>query len=171
MKVKIGVMGSASGLEDSVQKAFEIGREIAKNDYILITGATTGLPYEAAKGAKQENGLVVGISPAISKEEHEKIGMPFDYHDIIIYTGFGKKGRNVINIRACDAVVFVGGRIGTLNEFTIAYDEGKTIGILEESGGMSDKIKEIVEIANKETAAKIIYDTDPKKLIKNLLEK
>lgn len=171
MKLKIGVMGSSgSASGDVLEKAKELGREIAKNDCILITGATTGLPYETAKGAKEEKGLVVGISPGANKEEHEKLRMPIDFHDVIVYTGFGKTGRNVINIRTSDIVVFVGGRMGTLNEFTIAYAEGKRIGVLTGSGGISEKIKELAEIEKKYTGAKIIYNSNPRDLIKELLK-
>ncbi len=60
---------------------------------------------------------------------------------MIIFTGFGYKGRNVINVRCADIVLILGGATGTLNEFTIAYDEGKIIGVLEGSGGIADHIE------------------------------
>jgi hypothetical protein len=56
-----------------------------------------------------------------------------------------------------------------LNEFTIAYDEGKIIGILERTGGISDHLRKIIRICNKETGAKILYDSDPKKLVEKVL--
>ena len=65
MKIKIGVMGSAAKVNDSVlkEKAREVGREIARHNCILVNGATTGMPNEAAIGAKEEDGFVLGISP------------------------------------------------------------------------------------------------------------
>ncbi|MCK4335435.1 MAG: hypothetical protein KAT94_00160 [Candidatus Aenigmarchaeota archaeon] len=172
MKLKIGVFGSSGNVtEESRKKAFELGKEIAKHDCILVTGATTGLPYEAVKGAKEGGGFVVGISPAHNLEEHvNKYGMPKESHDVVIFTGFGRKGRNLINVRSCDASIFVSGSYGTLNEFTTAYDEGKVMGIMEGTGGVSDHLKEIVKICNKETGAKIFYDSDPRKLVEKLLE-
>jgi len=171
MRFKIGVMGSASEfMEEAERKVFELGREIAKHDCVLITGATTGLPYAASRGVKKENGLSIGISPARDEEEHTIIyKKPTDSYDVIIYTGFGFKGRNVINIRACDFVIFVGGSTGTLNEFTIAYDEGKVIGVLQGTGGISDNVKKILEVCKKDPS-KIIYNKDPKKLIEALLK-
>lgn len=172
MKKKIGVFGSAGKFtEEARKKAFGLGKEIAKHDCILITGATTGLPHEAVKGTKGSGGFSVGISPANDLKEHtNKYGMPKDFHDVIIFTGFERKGRNVINVRSCDVAIFLAGSYGSLNEFTTACDEGKVIGVLEGTGGVADHMKEIVRICDKETGAKIFYDTDPKKLIEKVLE-
>jgi uncharacterized protein (TIGR00725 family) len=176
MKKKIGVMGASGKIdEDTKRKAFEIGKEIAKHGCILVNGATTGLPREAVKGAKEEGGFVIGVSPAINKEEHEKIyALPTEDHDVIIYDGSGLKGRNVTNIRACDGVIFVSGGTGTLNEFTIAFDEEKPIGILEGTGGMTSLVKDIIRICNplsrKQKNTKVFYDSDPKKLVEKVLE-
>lgn len=171
-KLRIGVMGSSAGeLIESpryLKKAFDLGRQIAMQDCILINGACPGLPDEAARGAKQEGGLVFGISPAYSKKEHEiEYKSPVN-HDLIFYTGMGFMERDIINIRSVDAVAFVGGGIGTLNEFTIAYDEERPIGILAESGGVSDKIPEILEMCHRDMKDWIIIEEDPKKLIKKL---
>jgi uncharacterized protein (TIGR00725 family) len=167
MMKKIGVMGAARQFtEQAKESAFQLGQSIAKNNCMLVTGATTGLSFEAAKGAKDERGFVLGISPAYDLGEHEdKYKMPGDNFDVIIFTGLGLKGRNLINIRSSDAVLFVGGSIGTLNEFTIAFDEGKVIGVLEGSGGVTDKIKDLAKICQNKNDAKIFFDADPKKLV------
>ncbi len=115
--------------------------------------------------------MVVGISPAHDVDEHvNKYGMHKDLHDIIIFTGLGRKGRNLVNVRSCDALIFVSGSYGSLNEFTTAYDEGRVIGVLEKTGGVSDHLKEIVKICKKETGAKIFYDSDQRKLVEKLVE-
>jgi uncharacterized protein (TIGR00725 family) len=172
MKLKIGVFGSSGKFTEEVRrKAFELGREIAKHGCILITGATTGLPHEAVKGAKEEGGFSIGISPANDVDEHvNKYGMHKEPHDVIIFTGLERKGRNLVNVRSCDALIFVSGSYGSLNEFTTAYDEGRVIGVLEGTGGVSDHLRGIVRICNKETGARIFYDSDPRKLVENLLE-
>ncbi len=171
MKYKIGVTGSAVSSDESVlQKAKRVGEEIALNDCHLLTGATTGLPYEAACGAKDKNGFVVGISPATNVEEHVKVhNMPTENHDILIFTGAGKKGRNVTFIRSCDAVILIAGRIGTLNEFTIAYDERKVIGILSGTGGISEMIPAIIAKCGKKGGI-VIYDDEPKRLVESVLK-
>ena len=147
-------MGSATGrLSNSHKKiAYELGRAIAQNDCIAVTGACPGLPLEAAKGAHEAGGLVVGISPGLSEWEHVAMyHSPLQYHDVLIFTGSGLMGREVVNIRTSDIVVIIGGRSGTLGEFSIAYDEGKLIGVLQGTGGITSEIGNIIKIIKKRT--------------------
>jgi uncharacterized protein (TIGR00725 family) len=172
MKLKIGVMGSATGRLSKHQKetAFMLGCAIASMDCITITGACPGLPFEAAKGAKDAGGLVVGISPALSEWEHiNKYQSPTEHHDVLIFTGSGLMGREVVNIRSSDMVIIIGGRSGTLGEFSIAYDEGKLIGILSGTGGITSEMKNILRIIRKKTGAKVMYENDPGNLVKRLI--
>ncbi len=172
MKYKVGVIGSARACEsDVLEKAREIGREIATHNCLLLTGAAIGVSYEAVIGAKERDGFTMGFSPAADEDEHkEKYGLPTDYFDVLIFTGFGYKGRNVPFIRSCDGVVVISGRIGTLNEFTIAYDEKKLIGLLKGTGGLCDSngIEEFIKNSGKK-GGKIIYNREPKLLIEELL--
>lgn len=173
MKLKIGVMGSASGkLSKAHEKiAYDLGCAIATHDCITITGACPGLPFEAAKGASSHGGFVVGISPALSQREHiERYHSPIAYHDVLIFTGSGLMGREVVNIRSSDIVVIVGGHSGTLGEFSIAYDEGNLIGVLLNTDGIASEIEHIVKIIKKKTAAKIIYESDPRALVEKLID-
>jgi uncharacterized protein (TIGR00725 family) len=172
MKKKIGVIGSAAGIfkNDLIFKARDIGAEIAKYDCILVSGATTGLSYEATKGAKWGNGFTVGFSPAENQKEHvENYKLPIEGFDLIVYTGFGYKGRNVVSIRSCDAVIGISGRRGTLNEYTDALDENKTVGVLTGTGGISDMISEIEAKVSKQ-GGKIFYESNPKVLVKKVVE-
>jgi hypothetical protein len=164
----IGVMGSAGGeISDlAIAKSFALGRAIAKAGFTLVTGACPGLPYHAARGAKSVGGLTVGISPGLSYDEHvEKYGSPTAYQDVIVYTGSGLMGREVTGIRSCDMVVIVGGRSGTLGEFAIAYDEGRLIGVLEGTGGITDELPNIVRVCHKESGAHVIYESEPDLLV------
>ena len=173
MKIRIGVMGSAEEASSpSVNdKAIALGKAIATRDAILLTGATTGLVYLAGKAAHDAGALHVGISPAHDKREHvERYDLPTDACDAIIYTGFGLKGRNVVLVRSCDVVLFVAGSIGSLNEFTIAYDEGKIVGCLTGTGGVADEVERLVETFHKPTKARVFYDNDPVRLIDKCLE-
>lgn len=173
MKLKIGVMGSASAKLTAKHRriAYQLGRSIAENGCITITGACPGLPLEAAKGASEGGGLVIGISPGLSEWEHiRKYHSPLEHHDVLIYTGSGLMGREVVNIRTSDIVIIIGGRSGTLGEFSIAYDEGKLIGVMLGTGGITNEIKSIVRIVKKNTGAKLIYSKDPESLIGNLID-
>lgn len=174
-KPVVGVMGasandalSATNANRIRALAEELGAAIAKQDCILITGATTGLPDLVAQAFRQSGGFALGVSPAENRQEHiTRYGLPEDGADVIIYTGFGYKGRNVINVRSADIVLIVSGATGTLNEFTIAYDEGKVIGVLEGSGGIAEHVREIIKICNKPALEKIFFDRDPVKLVES----
>ncbi|HXW76915.1 MAG TPA: hypothetical protein VEJ20_05845, partial [Candidatus Eremiobacteraceae bacterium] len=169
----IGVMGSAGGeLDPAVRRrCYELGKAIADSGCVLITGACPGLPYDAARGARDSGGLSVGISPALSRSEHvKKYKSPVDAYDSIVYTGSGLMGREVQNIHSSDIVLIAGGRSGTLGEFCIAYDEGKLIGVLTHTGGMADQLSEIVPRLGKITGAYLIYDPDPRRLVSLCIE-
>ena len=171
-KLKIAVSGAAqiSHCTKGVDKlSKEVGREIARQNCVLVTGATTGVPYFAAKGCKEVGGFSVGFSPAASEAAHVKTyKLPTDAFDIIVYTGFDYSGRNLLMTNAADGVLIICGRMGTLNEFTTAFEDQKPIGVLEGSGGTADKIK-IIATGPYRGVRKIIYEQNPKKLVKRLI--
>lgn len=172
MKLAIGVMGTSGGeVSDEVrERAYQLGRAIADQNAILITGACPGLPYQAVRGAKAAGGLVVGISPGLSRDEHQgRYESPVEGFDVLIYTGSGLMGREITNIRSCDIVIIAGGRTGTLGEFAIAYDEGRLIGVLTGTGGITTLIPEMINVSQKQTGAHVIYDDDPLKLVTRLI--
>ena len=174
LKYKICVSGAAeTGLcaDDCFEKTKELGRAIIENNGVCVTGATTGAPYWAAIGAKEAGGISIGFSPAVSEAEHvNDYKLPVDYFDLIVYTGFNFSGRNLILTRASDAVIFVCGRMGTLNEFTIAFEDQKPLGVLTGSGGMADELRAIVEKSGRGAEANIVYESDPRKLVKEVLK-
>jgi len=176
MKIKIGVMGSASGPTirdpESVARALALGEAIARKDCICITGACPGLPDKAAEGAKQAGGFVLGISPAFSEREHLEIyGSPMEHYDMILFSGLGLMERDIINIRSSDAVAVIGGGVGTLNEFTVAYEEKKPVGVVEGTGGISGHIPEILDFAHRKAGPdRVLFDEDPQRLVDRLLE-
>ena len=174
LKYKICISGAAETghcSPDALELTKELGRQIAGLGAVLVTGATTGAPLWAAIGAKEVGGFVIGLSPASSEKEHvEKYGLPLDYHDVITYTGFGYSGRNLLLTRSADAVIFTCGRIGTINEFTIAFEDDKPIGVLTSAGWMTDDvIKKIIEEGHR-GGGKIVYDDDPKRLVEKVIE-
>jgi hypothetical protein len=173
MKLKIGVMGSASGdhSKETLGKAREIGKAIADAGCVFVFGATVGFPLEAAKGAKESGAIVIGVSPAATEKEHrEKYKYPTDQCDAVVFTGHGFQGRNVVLVRSCDAVIIVGGRIGTMSEFSVAYAEQRPIGVLEGSGGFSDKVRELdKDVLKGEMPTPIVFEKDPKALVGKLV--
>ncbi len=172
---KIGVSGSADmGFlgKDAYDAAKELGREIARQGAIMMSGATTGFPFWSAMGCKEECGVSVGMSPASSPREHAEVyRLPLEYMDFIIYTGFGYSGRDLLFTRSCDAIIIGPGRIGTFHEFTISFEDQKPIGILEGDGqwATDDIIKTMIEHAHRPNS-KVVFDSDPKRLVAKLID-
>ena len=178
MKIRVGVMGSAAPesarLETGntlVDKAERLARVIAGKDVVLLTGATTGIVYVVGKTAHEAGSFHVGISPGSNEHEHvETYKLPVDACDALIYTGFGLKGRNVVLVRSCDIVLFVSGAMGSLNEFTIAHDEGKVIGCLAGTGGVADESEYLLQkFGKKSSSARVFTSDDPEKLLSDCL--
>jgi uncharacterized protein (TIGR00725 family) len=172
MRYKIAVSGAAQVshcCKNIVAISKEIGREIAKRGCVLITGATTGVPYFAALGCKAAGGFNVGFSPAASEGAHLKIyKLPLDPFDVMIYTGSDYVGRNIIMTKSADGVIIICGRMGTLHEFATAFEIQKPIGVLEGSGGTADKIR-LIASGPYRGVKKVIYEKDPKKLVEKLI--
>lgn len=163
------------------EKACEIGREIAQQGHILLTGACPGFPYDAVLGAAAQGGKCIGFSPAADRKDHvERYKYPTEGFTELVFVPKNyphiknidvcRKYRNVSSVAASDAAIIIGGRIGTMNEFTLAYDLGKDIGILEESGGITKRaIKVLLEDIDKPAKGRIIWEKDPKRLVERLV--
>lgn len=153
-----------------VEKAEQLARVIAAKDVVLLTGATTGIVYVVGKTAHDAGSFHIGISPGSNEREHVKVyKLPLDACDAIVYTGFGLKGRNVVLVRSCDIVLFVAGAMGSLNEFTIAHDEGKIIGCLTGTGGVADESEYLLQRFGKRSVARVFQNDDPEQLIEDCL--
>ncbi len=171
-KIKIGVMGSAADIsmdpkhEWLVRRAVALGKAISKRNAVLLTGATTGLVYVVGKTAHDAGLIHIGVSPAQNKQEHrDSYALPTDACDVVIYTGFGLKGRNVVLVRSCDVVLFIAGAMGSLNEFTIAHDEGKVIGCLTNTGGVADQADYLLNTFGKQKSSQVFQNEDPDRLL------
>lgn len=169
---QICVSGAAKGnsVEQSQKLAMEIGAALADAGHALLTGATTGLPDFAAIGYKKAKGQSsIGLSPASTKIEHVlKYRLPTEEYDAILYTGLHYVGRDTMLITSADAVISIGGRLGTLHEFTIAMETRTPIAFMENSGGVGDKIKEIMAMLPNADPELTIFDSDPVQLVAKL---
>ncbi|MCL2869680.1 hypothetical protein FWF48_02630 [Candidatus Saccharibacteria bacterium] len=177
MRYQICVSGAASGetVKESHDKAYAIGREIAKSGHTLTTGATVGLPLFAAMGFKSvrgAKGVSAGFSPASSLREHVEVyRLPTVEFDYINFTGMAYVGRDVHLVRSSDAVITVGGRMGSLHEFSTALESHKVCGVLLESGGLADYIEELLNNIWAPNTDNIVYDKDPAKLVNKVIKK
>lgn len=176
MKYQICVSGAASGatVQASHQLAYDLGKAIAKAGKTLTTGATVGLPWFAAQGmfsVKDREGGSVGFSPATSFREHVTVyKLPHVEFDYINFTGMEYVGRDIHLVRSSDAVITVGGRIGSLHEFTTALLCNKVVGVLLGSGGLADYVPTLVENIECKGSKDIIYDTNPERLVKKVIK-
>lgn len=170
---QICVSGAAKGssVEEGRVLAAELGASIARAGHSLLTGATIGLPNYAAEAYKKAGGkMSVGISPARGKIEHVmKYRLPTLAYDNIIYTGLHYVGRDMLLITSSDAVVSLGGRLGTLHEFTIALETDTPIGLLHGAGGIGDEIQAILDMSHPlRRNATVLFSDSADKLIKDL---
>lgn len=150
--------------------AKEIGREIARQGAQIVTGATSGFPMYAAEGAKEAGGFSFGLSPAASKKEHTEVyRLPLKAMDAVVYTGFGFPGRDLMLVRSSDAIVIGCGRIGTIHEFTVAWEANMPMGILVGDWPTDEVISNIIKNSNRENP-NVIFEKDPKAMITKLIE-
>tara|TARA_B100000586_G_scaffold122608_1_gene88469 strand:- start:989 stop:1582 length:594 start_codon:yes stop_codon:yes gene_type:complete len=181
--LKIGVFGSAACDESEAlcDVAFEMGRYIAEHGHIVVTGACEGLPHRAVSGAKQSGGRAIGFTAACDGASHETlmktsvdqfdelVYIPTDYHyrdDIRVC----RKYRNIVSVSHCDAALFISGRWGTLNEFSIAFDLEKTIGVYTKEGKFSTQAKSLISFFNKPSDSTIIYSDCPTDLVGRVID-
>lgn len=170
---KIAVSGAADDFDKKAgEMAKKVGEEIAKRGHIIVTGATRGVPHLAALAARKAGGVSIGISPAASETEHlGKYLLPGDKaFNYVIYTKAGYTGRNLLMVRSCDATIVINGRIGTLNEFTCAFEENEIVGVMENSGKIAGIIRLILETANKGNR-KVFYENDPVKIVEEVIRR
>ncbi len=169
---QICVSGAAKGksVEEGRLLANAAGVAIAHAGHALLTGATIGLPNYAAEGYKAAGGkMSLGISPAASKIEHvRKYRLPIIAYDSILYTGLHYVGRDTLLISSADAVISIGGRLGTLHEFTIAMELETPIGFLQGAGGISAEIMDILHAAGERSSEDVVFSDDAETLVHEL---
>jgi uncharacterized protein (TIGR00725 family) len=173
MKHSICVSGAAAGksVDESCGLAYELGVAIGQSGHTITTGATVGLPLYAAKGATDAGGMSIGFSPASSLREHtKKYRLPIGFFDYVNFTGMNYIGRDIHLVQSSDAVITVGGRMGSLHEFTTALEAHMPCGVLLGSGGLADVIPELLEKLEEPAGSKIVFDTDPKKLVEKIIK-
>jgi predicted Rossmann-fold nucleotide-binding protein len=185
MKYKIGVFGSNTGdMHTTLPAADELGQTLGEyaESVSLITGAFAGLPYQVAKVAAAAGVEVWGFSEAQEEAGQKKL---FPGNDLIIYGRISylpsdfqfaataracKKYRNVLATASCDAGIIISGRWGSLNEFTNLLDMQKIVGVLTGTGGIADELPALSQKISKEGQGKIIFESDPQKLLQRLLD-
>lgn len=172
MNYSICVSGAAAGktVEQSSGLAERVGIAIAKAGHITTSGATVGLPYFAARAAKKAGGVSIGFSPASSLREHMfKYRLPIGIYDFVNFTGMHYVGRDVMLVQSSDAIITIGGRFGSLHEFTTALESHMPCGVLLGSGGTADLIPELMDKLEEPHRALVIMDDNPERLVAKII--
>jgi len=147
--------------DKAYQIAHRVGEEVALHGAILVTGGLGGVMEAASKGARSRGGLVVGIIPQVEKSYANP------YCDVVIPTGLGH-ARNFVTAYSGDAVVVVGGGVGTAIEAEIAYLKAKPIVAIKGSGGVADEIGG--RYLDDRCLTKVMIEEDPAKAVKKVIE-
>lgn len=180
---KIGIFGSAADNPKKViAKAKELGKVLGKQNAILVTGASTGLPYEVASIAHKSGLEIWGFSPAINLVSQTKLFPDCDpaiykklfyipaAYEFLKNPAVCLKYRNVSSTATVDAGIIISGRWGSMNEFTNLYDMGKVIGVLTGTGGIADELEDLNKKIAKKSNAVVFFHGDPKELIQRVLK-
>lgn len=121
--IVISVAGASVATPEESRLAYEVGREVARRGAALLTGGLGGVMEAASDGAKSAGGLVIGILPGVERGEANP------HVDVAIPTGLGD-ARNVCIAFGGDALIAVGGGLGTLSEVALALKRGRPVVLL-----------------------------------------
>ena len=161
-KTQIAVIGYNEDWCTDVAKhiAYEVGKEIAISGSILICGGLGGVMEAACKGAKEKEGLTIGILPQGDFESANK------FCDVVIPTGIGFS-RNFIVATSVDGIIIVGGGVGTLIEISVGYMLKKMMIAMSGSGGIADEYGG--KYIDERKRIKILKRKTPKKAIQDII--
>lgn len=140
----VGVIGAGKATKELLELAEEVGRLLARNGFIVITGGLGGVMEAASKGAFLEGGITAGILPTMSKKDANP------YVQIPIPTGMGEM-RNALIVRASDVLIAIGGEYGTLSEIALALKTGKKV-----IGVKTWNIPGVIEAHSAEEAVRLV---------------
>lgn len=115
-----GVIGAGNANTQLLELAEKVGRLLARDGFIVITGGLGGVMEAASRGVCAEGGITVGLLPTDSKADANP------YVKIPIPTGLGEI-RNALIVRASDILIAIGGQYGTLSEIALALKTGKKV--------------------------------------------
>ena len=151
-----------NGCTPEIEKiAYDAGKHVAESNSVLITGGLGGVMKAASHGAKDANGLTIGIIP------QDDSSLANEYCDIVIPSGMGLS-RDFLNALSADGVIVVGGGSGTLSEICAAYMYKKPIATIKNSGGMATKYAD--QYLDHRENVKIIGFDSPKDAVDYILE-
>ena len=120
-KVKgVSVFGGRVITKEVYDDTVIIGKQLAKEGYIVFCGGGQGVMEAISKGVKSENGLVFDILKGQDIDEANA------YLTIPISTGIGIV-RNAVLAYNCDVAIVISGQYGTFSEISNAFQLDKPV--------------------------------------------
>lgn len=191
MTHRIGVYGSnINEGEQAVALGRELGRALAAQGCLVITGGCTGMPYVVAQEAARHGAEVWGFTPERDRESQQRaypdddisiytrlVYVPQNYRELFFFPPAAQeldhaarlKYRNVVSTINCEAGIIISGGWGTLNEFTNLIYDGKPIGVLSGTGGLADELPSWFPRLRKKSDSVVLFEADPQRLVAALL--
>lgn len=131
--IQVCIIGNSQATSHQMEVAEAAGRILATHGHTVVTGGRTGVMEAAAKGAREAGGIAVGILPTEDNSSSNS------YNTVVIPTGMGYT-RNALNILAAQAVICIGGMVGTMNEMGFAWMWQRPMWGIRGTGGWTDKV-------------------------------
>jgi len=142
--------------------AYETGMEVARSGSVLVTGGLGGVMRAACNGAKDADGITVGIIP------QNDPSFANEFCDIVIPSGLGL-ARDFLNALSADGVIIIGGGAGSLSETCAAYMFKKPIVAIKNTGGTAETYAD--KYLDHRQNVLIVGVDSPKDAVKYILEK
>lgn len=171
-KFNVGIISSAVIQTDKqlVNRARELGEMLGLAGFNVSTGASIGYPEIIGIAARKKSARVTGYSPAANSYLHQltEDNSSIKHFDKIYYCETGFTARSLDFLQSVDAVIMLAGRIGTLSEFTIAFEERIPIFVYKGFGGISDHIETILKLSEKSGRTHVGLVFDNKEMVESL---
>jgi uncharacterized protein (TIGR00725 family) len=136
----VGVFGGGQASEDVQAQARELGEAVARRGWVLVNGGReAGVMRASAAGAREQDGLVVGVLPSSGPEDPRASVAPGV--DVAVFTEMGE-ARNNVNVCTCDVAVALPGGAGTLSEAALAVKHDRPLVVLGATDPLADPIRE-----------------------------
>ena len=123
-RIYIGVIGAGKCNDENYKKAFNLGKQIADNDAVVVCGGKSGIMQAVCEGTKKYGGVSIGILPEPNRDKAN------EYLSFSLTTGMGQ-ARNFMIVTSSDVIIAVSGGYGTLSEIAMAQKHSKPTIILD----------------------------------------
>lgn len=111
---------------DENDMAYDLGKAIAQNGWITLTGGRSfGVMDASLKGASEVGGMTIGVLPGDNDKNSS------DHAQIKIITSMGS-GRNYISVLSSHVIVVLGMAAGTASEVALALKSRKKVILLNQ---------------------------------------